>query len=88
MARIKGLPIEETLLLGHLNAYFNETPHEEIKYSKQLIDIDDLNPQYWHMLGFAHYKLDEYEEAVNSWEQIFKIHKREGTIIRIHIPIS
>jgi len=79
MARNNGLPVEETLMLGQLNAYFNETPYEEIKYSKQLIEIDELNPMYWHMLGFAYYKLQDYEEAVNSWEQIFRIHEKWGT---------
>ena len=65
------MPLEEKLIVDQLNAYFNETPHEEIKYIKQLIELDRLNPMYWHMLGFAHYKLLEYEEAVKSWEQVF-----------------
>lgn len=79
MKRNIGLPTEETLMLGQLNAYFNETPYEEIKYSKQLIEIDELNSLYWHMLGFAYYKLFDYAEAVNSWEQVFRIHEKWGT---------
>lgn len=78
-ARNTGLPTEETLMVGQLNAYFNETPYEEIKYTKQLIEIDELNPLYWHMLGFAYFKLKDYQQAVNSWEQIFKIHEKWGT---------
>jgi len=73
------LPIEEQIRVDQLNAYFFETPSEEIKYSKQLIEIDNLNPLYWHQLGFAYFKLYEYEDAVNSWEQIFKIHEKWGT---------
>lgn len=73
------LPTEEKLMLDQLNAYFFETPHEEIKYIKQLIEIDELNPLYWHQLGFAYYKLFEYEDAVRSWEQIFRIHEKWGT---------
>lgn len=79
MKRNIGLPTEETLMLGQLNAYFNETPYEEIKYSKQLIEIDELNSLYWHMLGFAYFKLFDYAEAVNSWEQVFRIHEKWGT---------
>jgi len=74
-----GLAIEETLILNHLNAYFNETPYEEIKYAKQLIELDELNPYYYHMFGFAYYKLFEYEEAINIWEEIFRIHEIWGT---------
>ncbi len=73
------LAIEEKLVLDQLYAYFYETPYEEIKYLKQLIEIDEMNPLYWHQLGFAYYKLFEYEEAVKSWEQIFRIHEKWGT---------
>jgi len=73
------LAIEEKLALDQLYAYFYETPHEEIKYLKQLIELDELNPMYWHQMGFAYYKLFEYEEAVESWEQIFSIHEKWGT---------
>ena len=73
------LAIEEKLVLDQLYAYFYETPYEEIKYLKQLIEIDDMNPMYWHQLGFAYYKLFEYEDAVKSWEQIFRIHEKWGT---------
>ena len=62
------LAIEEKLALDQLYAYFYETPYEEIKYLKQLIEIDEMNPLYWHQLGFAYYKLFEYEEAVKSWD--------------------
>jgi len=73
------LNTEQELMLNQLNAYYFETPYEEIKAIKQLIEIDELNPLYWHQMGFAYYKLFEYEEAVRSWEQIFAIHERRGT---------
>ena len=73
------LPLEDKLILNQLYAYFYETPIEEIKYIKQLIEIDELNPLYWHQLGFAYYKLFEYENAIESWEQIFRIHEKWGT---------
>jgi len=73
------LAMEEKLALDQLHAYFYETPHEEIKYLKQLLELDGLNPMYWHQLGFAYYKLFEYEDAVKNWEQIFRIHEKWGT---------
>jgi tetratricopeptide (TPR) repeat protein len=73
------LTVEKQLRVDQLNAYFFETPHDEIKYLKQLIEIDELNPFYWHQLGFAYYKIFEFEEAVKSWEQVFKIHEKWGT---------
>jgi len=69
----EDLPLKEKLTLDQLNAYFFETPHDEIKYLKQLIGLDDMNPLYWHQLGFAYYKLFEYKDAILSWEQVLKI---------------
>ncbi len=70
---------EQELMFNQLHAYFFETPLEEIEAIKQLIEIDDQIPLYWHQLGFAYYKLFEYEQAVQSWEQIFRIHEQWGT---------
>jgi TolB-like protein/Tfp pilus assembly protein PilF len=76
------LPLEEQLILDHINAYYFETPNEEMKYARQLIEIDDLNPLYWHQLGFAHYKLLEYKEAVDYWEKALEIPEKWGTYYR------
>jgi tetratricopeptide (TPR) repeat protein len=80
--RKDDLPTEEKLILDHLNAYYFGTPNEEIKYLKQLVEIDELNSMYWHQLAYAHYKQYEYEDALDNWEQIFKIHERWGTHFR------
>ena len=80
--RKDDLPVEERLVLEHLNAYYFGTPNEEIKYLKQLVEIDELNSMYWHQLAYAHYKQYEYEDALDNWEQIFKIHERWGTHFR------
>jgi len=73
------LALEEKLALDQVYAYFYETPYEEIKYLKQLIEFDDMNPMYWHQMGFAYYKLFDYEQAAESWENIFRIHEKWGT---------
>ncbi|MEN8202628.1 MAG: hypothetical protein ABFS28_08540 [Bacteroidota bacterium] len=71
--------VTDRLMLQHLHAYFFASPYEEIKYLRQLMEIDDLNPIYYHMLAFAHYKVHEYEEAVHIWEQVFTLHDKWGT---------
>jgi len=70
---------EGQLLLDQLNAYFFETPHEEIQYAKQLIRMDEFNPMYWHVLGMAHYKLFEYEDAAKSFKRAMEMHEEWGT---------
>lgn len=73
------LPLADRLMLEHLHAYFYETPYEEIKYAKQLVELDDINPMYLHILAVAHYKVFEYEEAVIYWERLFELHEKWGS---------
>ena len=58
------LSVHQKLMLEELYAYFFETPFEEMKYARQLVELDEMNPIYWHMLAVAHYKVDEFEEAI------------------------
>ncbi len=76
------LPLLEKLMLDHLNAYYFEPPNEEIKYCKQILEIDELNSTYWFMLGGAYYKKFQYRDAAISWEKALDIHKKWGTDYR------
>ncbi len=71
--------LEQQLIIKQLNAYFYETPNEEIKCFKQLLEIDDLNPMYWHLMGSSHYRILEYEEALKCWEKAVEIPQKWGT---------
>ncbi len=98
MARNKGLPVEETLMLGQLNAYFNETPYEEIRYTKQLIDIDEglqltekilaLYPEHWPSLdtkGWALYKQGKYEEVISFLKEAWEHKTVYSHTVYLHI---
>jgi tetratricopeptide (TPR) repeat protein len=66
-------------MLEHLHSYFFETPYEERTYARQLVELDEMNPMYWHMLAVSYYKVNEFEDAVSSWEQLFQLHERWGS---------
>jgi len=75
-----ALPLKEKLMLDHLNAFYFETPIEEIKYIKRILEVDELNCTYWYLLGLAYYqKLQDYKEAIVYFERALEIHKRWGT---------
>ena len=71
--------LEQILIIKQLNAFFYETPNEQIKYFKQLVEIDELNPLYWHLMGVAHYNILEYDEALKCWERAIEIPEKWGT---------
>jgi len=76
------LPIREKLLLDFYHAYYFETPNEEIYYLDQILEIDELNPGFWFLLGRAYYKLAQYEKAIFYWEKVLEIHKSWGVDYR------
>jgi tetratricopeptide (TPR) repeat protein len=67
------------LMLDHLKAYYYETPHEQIIYIHQILEIDELNSDYWYLLGSAYRKLDQHENAAINFEKVLEIHKKWGT---------
>jgi len=73
------LSLADKLMLEHLHSYFFETPYEEMKYARQMVELDKMNPMYWHLLAVAHYKVDEMEEAISCWEQLFDLHEKWGS---------
>lgn len=74
----------DKLLLDHLYAYHHETPNEEIFYCRQIVELDEMNTSFWFFLGYAHSKLEQYEEAIEAFEKVFEIHEKWG--INISIP--
>jgi tetratricopeptide (TPR) repeat protein len=44
-----------------------------------MVELDDMNPMYFHMLAVAHYKVFEYEQAIMHWERIFELHEKWGS---------
>jgi tetratricopeptide (TPR) repeat protein len=77
------LPLKGKLILDHLSAYYFETPEVQIKYIKQILEIDEMNPFYWFLLGEANYVIYQYEDAAIYFEKALEIHKKWGTNYRI-----
>jgi tetratricopeptide (TPR) repeat protein len=76
------LPLLERLQLDHLNAYYFDTPDEQIRCLKQILEIDEMNSFYWFLLGSAYYNQDQYENAAINFEKVIDIHKKWGTPYR------
>ena len=77
------LPLKGKLMLDHLSAYYFETPVEQIKYIKQILEIDEMNPFYSYLLGMAHYLIYQYEDAAIYFEKALEIHRKWGTHYRM-----
>jgi tetratricopeptide (TPR) repeat protein len=74
-----GLPLKGKLMVDYLNAIYFETPKEVIKYLKQILEIEELNPVYWFLLGREYYSIDQYRDAVIYFEKVLDICEKWGT---------
>jgi tetratricopeptide (TPR) repeat protein len=74
-----GLPLKGKLMVDFLNAIYYETPKETIKYLKQILEIEELNPVYWYLLGCEYYSIDQYKDAAVYFEKALDICKKWET---------
>jgi tetratricopeptide (TPR) repeat protein len=50
--------------------------YDAMRYWNQAIDADADNPEAWVALGFAHYDLGDYDQAVAAWENAIAIDRQ------------
>ena len=62
--------------VNRLYACLFETTFEEIKYLKQLVEIDDQNPKYYENLGTAYFGLNQYNNAIIALEKALEIYDK------------
>jgi tetratricopeptide (TPR) repeat protein len=62
-----------------MNAYFNETPYEAIKYFRQLLEIDDQLPDVYTDIGTCYYNLQQYSKAIPEYEKALEIYEKWST---------
>ena len=71
--------IQEKLFIDLTYAGNFETPYEEIKYSKQLLELDDQSPHFYRRLGNSYLKLSQYEKAIPELEKVLEIYNKWST---------
>jgi tetratricopeptide (TPR) repeat protein len=73
------MSIQERLYTNFVYAVCFETPHERIKYLKQLLEIDDKLPHAYFDLGTSYLNLYQYDKAINVYEKSLEIYKEWGS---------
>ena len=68
------LPIHQQLYIDWVYALNFETPYEEIKYLRQLLEIDDQIPIAYFSLGYAYLRLNQYDKAIPEYEKSLDIY--------------
>jgi tetratricopeptide (TPR) repeat protein len=70
------MPMRQKIYTDFAYAIFFETPYEEIKYLKQLQEIDDQLPYIYFNLGSNYIELYQYDKAIPELEKAWEISKK------------
>lgn len=62
--------------INRVYAKLFETPNEEIKYAKQLQEIDDQLPLNYYVVGRDFYFLNQYDRAIPEFEKALEIYNK------------
>jgi tetratricopeptide (TPR) repeat protein len=72
------MPLQLNIITNRVYSILFETQYEEIKYLRQLLDIDDLVPSYYYSLGYAYSRLLQFEKAIPEYEKALDIYDKAG----------
>ncbi len=67
------MPMIKILIKNY--AFFFETPYDEIKYLKQLQELDDIFPGHYYDIGLKYNLLYEYDKAIPEFEKSLEIYR-------------
>ena len=73
------MPIYYKIYANIMNAYYNETRYDVIKYFRQLLEIDDQLPDVYGDIGTCFLDLQEYSKAILEYEKALEIYEKWGT---------
>ena len=72
------MTIQQKMMINWLYANCYENPYEQIKYLKQLLEIDEQSPNYYFLLGMAYWELNQYDKAIPEYEKSLAIYNKLG----------
>jgi tetratricopeptide (TPR) repeat protein len=72
------MTLQQKMMINWLYANCFENPYEEIKYLKQLLEIDEQSPNYHFLLGLAYWGLNQYDKAIPEYEKALEIYSILG----------
>jgi tetratricopeptide (TPR) repeat protein len=73
------MPLYFKIYANIMNAYYNETRYDVIKYFRQLLEIDDQLPDVYSDIGTCFSDLQEYSKAIPEYEKALEIYEKWGT---------
>jgi tetratricopeptide (TPR) repeat protein len=72
------VPLYLKININRVFALLFETPYEEIKYLRQMQELDDMLPGTYYSLGYAYSQLYQFDNAIQEYEKALEIYDKIG----------
>jgi tetratricopeptide (TPR) repeat protein len=69
------MSMQQKLFVNYAYASIFETPYDEIKYLKQVLEFDDQMPFVLESISYSYEKLLQYDKEIPGYEKALKIYK-------------
>ena len=72
------VPLYLRISINRDYALLFETPFEEIKYLRQMQELDDMLPGTYYSIGYAYSQLYQFDKAIPEYEKALEIYDKIG----------
>jgi tetratricopeptide (TPR) repeat protein len=72
------VPLYLKININRVYSLLFESPHEEIKYLRQMQELDDMLPGTYYSIGYAYSQLYQYDNAIPEYEKALEIYDKIG----------
>jgi tetratricopeptide (TPR) repeat protein len=73
------MSMQQKLFVNYVYAFLSETPYNEIKHLKQLLEFDDQMPFVIESLSYSYNRLFQYDKEIEGYEKALKIYEKWGS---------
>jgi tetratricopeptide (TPR) repeat protein len=70
------MSVHDKILTERLYAYLFGTPYEVIKFTKQILELDDQLPDAHYIIGFNYELVHQYDHAIPELEKALEIYNK------------
>lgn len=68
----------EKLYTGWVFTYYFGDPHEELKYLRQIVKLDDQIAGAYYILGLINLRLEQYDKAIPEYKRALELYDKWG----------
>jgi tetratricopeptide (TPR) repeat protein len=72
------VPLYLKININRVYALLFETPYEELKYLRQMQELDDMLPGTYYSIGYAYSQLFQFDSAIPEYEKALEIYDKIG----------